>query len=46
MCVVYERLDAGRFGSLMGNVIEPEQVADRVCFLASELSGVVYNLGA
>ena len=35
---------------LMGNVIEPEQVGDTVCFLASaragQLSGVVLNLGA
>jgi len=34
----------------MGHVIEPEHVADLVCFLtsarASQLSGVVYNLGA
>src|SRR5919204_6809071 len=42
--------DEGRFEELMGNVIEPEQVGDTVCFLASpragQLSGVVLNLGA
>ena len=39
-----------RYPELMGHVMEPEQVADMVCFLASarasQLSGVVYNLGA
>jgi NAD(P)-dependent dehydrogenase (short-subunit alcohol dehydrogenase family) len=42
--------DESRYQELMGHVIEPEQVADMVCFLASarasQLSGVVYNLGA
>ncbi|HWI37441.1 MAG TPA: short-chain dehydrogenase/reductase [Burkholderiales bacterium] len=42
--------DENRFEELMGNVIEPEQVGDTVCFLASaragQLSGVVLNLGA
>jgi NAD(P)-dependent dehydrogenase (short-subunit alcohol dehydrogenase family) len=42
--------DEGRYKELMGNVIEPSQVADMVCFLASpragQLSGVVVNLGA
>jgi 3-oxoacyl-[acyl-carrier protein] reductase len=42
--------DESRYGELMGNVIEPSQVADMVCFLASpragQLSGVVVNLGA
>ena len=42
--------DESRHQELMGQVIEPEQVADMVCFLASarasQLSGVVYNLGA
>ena len=42
--------DEGRYEELMGNVIEPEQVGDTVCFLASkragQLSGVVLNLGA
>lgn len=42
--------DENRYEELMGNVMEPEQVADMVCFLASarasQLSGVVYNLGA
>src|ERR671935_425809 len=42
--------DEGRFEELMGNVIEPEQVGDTVCFLASpragQLSGVVLNMGA
>lgn len=42
--------DEGRYKELMGNVIEPTQVADMVCFLASpragQLSGVVVNLGA
>jgi NAD(P)-dependent dehydrogenase (short-subunit alcohol dehydrogenase family) len=41
--------DEGRYQELMGNVIEPEQVGDTVCFLASpragQLSGVVLNLG-
>jgi len=42
--------DESRFEELMGNVIEPGQVGDTVCFLASpragQLSGVVLNLGA
>jgi len=42
--------DESRYEELMGNVIEPEQVGDTVCFLASaragHLSGVVLNLGA
>ena len=42
--------DESRFEELMGNVIEPEQVGDTVCFLASpragQLSGVVLNLGS
>ena len=42
--------DENRYEELMGNVIEPEQVGDTVCFLASakagQLSGVVLNLGA
>jgi NAD(P)-dependent dehydrogenase (short-subunit alcohol dehydrogenase family) len=42
--------DESRFEELMGNVIEPEQVADTAVFLASaragQLSGVVLNLGA
>lgn len=42
--------DEARYEELMGNVIEPEQVGDTVCFLASaragHLSGVVLNLGA
>ena len=42
--------DESRHQELMGHVIEPEQVADMVCFLASaraaQLSGVVYSLGA
>jgi len=42
--------DETRYEELMGNVIEPEQVGDTVCFLASpragQLSGVVLNLGA
>jgi NAD(P)-dependent dehydrogenase (short-subunit alcohol dehydrogenase family) len=42
--------DENRFEELMGAVIEPEQVGDTVCFLASpragQLSGVVLNLGA
>lgn len=42
--------DESRYAELMGNVIEPSQVADMVCFLASpragQLSGVVVNLGA
>ena len=41
--------DESRYEELMGNVIEPEQVGDTVCFLASkragQLSGVVLNLG-
>ncbi|HEY5897600.1 MAG TPA: short-chain dehydrogenase/reductase [Burkholderiales bacterium] len=41
--------DENRYEELMGNVMEPEQVGDMVCFLASarasQLSGVVYNLG-
>src|SRR5438067_2800675 len=42
--------DESRYEELMGSVIEPEQVGDTVCFLASpragQLSGVVLNLGA
>src|SRR5919205_574336 len=42
--------DESRYQELMGNVIEPEEVGDTVCFLASsragQLSGVVLNLGA
>jgi NAD(P)-dependent dehydrogenase (short-subunit alcohol dehydrogenase family) len=42
--------DESRYEELMGNVIDPEQVGDTVCFLASaragQLSGVVLNLGA
>jgi NAD(P)-dependent dehydrogenase (short-subunit alcohol dehydrogenase family) len=42
--------DENRYEELMGNVIEPEQVGDAVCFLASpragQLSGVMLNLGA
>jgi 3-oxoacyl-[acyl-carrier protein] reductase len=42
--------DESRYQELLGNVIEPEQVGDTVCFLASpragQLSGVVLNLGA
>ena len=42
--------DESRYEELMGNVIEPEQVGDTVCFLASpragQLSGVVLDLGA
>jgi 3-oxoacyl-[acyl-carrier protein] reductase len=42
--------DENRFEELMGAVIEPEQVGDTVCFLASpragQLSGVVLNLGS
>ena len=42
--------DESRYAELMGNVIEPGQVADMVCFLASaragQLSGVVVNLGS
>jgi len=42
--------DENRYNELMGNVIEPEQVGDTVCFLASpragQLSGVVLNLGS
>ena len=42
--------DESRYPELMGNVIEPGQVADMVCFLASaragQLSGVMVNLGA
>jgi 3-oxoacyl-[acyl-carrier protein] reductase len=42
--------DESRFEELMGNVIEPEQVGDTVCFLASpragQLSGVVLNMGS
>lgn len=41
--------DESRYPELMGNVIEPSQVGDMVCFLASpragQLSGVVVNLG-
>lgn len=42
--------DESRYGELMGRVIEPEQVGDTVCFLASaragQLSGVVLNMGS
>ena len=42
--------DESRYQELMGNIIEPEQVGDTVCFLASpragQLSGVVLNMGA
>jgi NAD(P)-dependent dehydrogenase (short-subunit alcohol dehydrogenase family) len=42
--------DESRYKELMGDVIEPAQVADSVCFLASpragRLSGVVLNLGS
>jgi NAD(P)-dependent dehydrogenase (short-subunit alcohol dehydrogenase family) len=42
--------DESRYEELLGNVIEPEQVGDTVCFLASpragQLSGVVLNLGS
>ena len=42
--------DESRYQELMSNVIEPEQVGDTVCFLASpragQLSGVVLNMGA
>ena len=42
--------DENRYEELMGAVIEPEQVGDTVCFLASpragQLSGVVLNLGS
>jgi 3-oxoacyl-[acyl-carrier protein] reductase len=42
--------DESRHEELMGNVIEPEQVGNTVCFLASpaagQLSGVVLNIGA
>ena len=42
--------DESRYEELMGNVIEPEQVGDTVCFLASpragQLSGVVLNMGS
>jgi NAD(P)-dependent dehydrogenase (short-subunit alcohol dehydrogenase family) len=42
--------DESRYRELMGKVIEPSQVADTVCFLASpragQLSGVVLNLGS
>jgi 3-oxoacyl-[acyl-carrier protein] reductase len=42
--------DESRYQELMGNVIEPEQIGDTVCFLASpragQLSGVVLNMGA
>jgi 3-oxoacyl-[acyl-carrier protein] reductase len=42
--------DESRYAELMGNVIEPSQVGDMVCFLASpragQLSGVVLNMGA
>jgi 3-oxoacyl-[acyl-carrier protein] reductase len=41
--------DESRYEELMDNVIEPEQVGDTVCFLASsragQLSGVVLNMG-
>src|SRR5690242_4614330 len=42
--------DESRYKELMGSMIEPSQVGDTVCFLASpragQLSGVVLNLGA
>jgi NAD(P)-dependent dehydrogenase (short-subunit alcohol dehydrogenase family) len=42
--------DESRYQELMSSVIEPEQVGDTVCFLASaragQLSGVVLNMGA
>jgi len=42
--------DESRYEELLGNVIEPEQVGNTVCFLASpragQLSGVVLNMGA
>jgi 3-oxoacyl-[acyl-carrier protein] reductase len=42
--------DESRYEELMGSVIEPGQVGDTVCFLASpragQLSGIVLNLGA
>ena len=42
--------DESRYAELMGNVIEPSQVGDMACFLASpragQLSGVVLNMGA
>jgi NAD(P)-dependent dehydrogenase (short-subunit alcohol dehydrogenase family) len=42
--------DENRYTELMGSVIEPEQVGDTVCFLASaragQLSGVVLNMGS
>ena len=42
--------DESRYEELMGSVIEPEQVGDTVCFLASpragQLSGIVLHLGA
>ena len=42
--------DESRYEELMGNVIEPGQVGDTVCFLASpragQLSGVVLNMGS
>ena len=42
--------DESRYEELMGSVIEPEQVGNTVCFLASpragQLSGVVLNLGS
>ncbi len=42
--------DESRYEELMGSVIEPEQVGDTVCFLASpragQLSGVVLNMGS
>jgi len=42
--------DESRYEELMGSVIEPEQVGDTVCFLASpragQLSGVELNMGA
>jgi 3-oxoacyl-[acyl-carrier protein] reductase len=41
--------DESRYAEMMGHVIEPDQVADTVVFLASaragQLSGVVLNLG-
>ena len=42
--------EESRYEELIGNVIEPEQVGDTVCFLASpragQLSGVVLNMGS
>lgn len=42
--------DESRYAELMGSAIEPAQVGDTVCFLASpragQLSGIVLNLGS